>query len=165
MVLSRNSSAALITTKAGLVIRSWALSRRQTDFTYLKVIGWGWYYLSTILDDFSRYVIAWKLCTSMRAEDVTDTLELASVVATPSCRNGKGSDETHCRSACPLRRSARIPCHPDHPVTRPQPTTMRQSRPSARSLAYRRKARHDRTRSTLSQSHSLPPRSGLFRQD
>lgn len=41
----------------------------QTDFTYLKVIGWGWYYLSTILDDFSRYVIAWKLCTTMRAED------------------------------------------------------------------------------------------------
>ena len=31
----------------------------QTDFTYLKVIGWGWFYLSTILDDFSRYVIAW----------------------------------------------------------------------------------------------------------
>ena len=33
----------------------------QTDFTYLKVIGWGWFYLSTILDDFSRYIIAWKL--------------------------------------------------------------------------------------------------------
>ena len=49
----------------------------QTDFTYLKVIGWGWYYLSTILDDYSRYVIAWKLCSTMKAEDVTDTLELA----------------------------------------------------------------------------------------
>ena len=49
----------------------------QTDFTYLKVIGWGWYYLSTILDDFSRYIVAWKLCTTMRAEDVTDTLEMA----------------------------------------------------------------------------------------
>lgn len=49
----------------------------QTDFTYLKVIGWGWFYLSTILDDFSRFIVAWKLCTSMRAGDVTDTLELA----------------------------------------------------------------------------------------
>ncbi len=34
-------------------------------------------YLSTVLDDFSRYIIAWKLCTNMRAEDVTDTLDLA----------------------------------------------------------------------------------------
>jgi transposase InsO family protein len=49
----------------------------QTDFTYLKIIGWGWFYLSTILDDYSRYVIAWKLCTTMKASDVTDTLELA----------------------------------------------------------------------------------------
>ncbi len=47
----------------------------QTDFTYLKVIGWGWLYLSTILDDYSRYVIAWRLCTTMKAQDVTDTLE------------------------------------------------------------------------------------------
>ena len=49
----------------------------QTDFTYLKVIGWGWFYLSTILDDYSRYIVSWKLCTNMRVEDVTDTLELA----------------------------------------------------------------------------------------
>jgi len=49
----------------------------QTDFTYLKVIGWGWFYLSTILDDYSRYIGSWKLCTTMKAGDVTDTLELA----------------------------------------------------------------------------------------
>ena len=49
----------------------------QTDFTYIKVIGWGWFYLSTILDDFSRYIITWKLCTTMKAGDVTETLELA----------------------------------------------------------------------------------------
>ena len=49
----------------------------QTDFTYLKIIGWGWMYLSTILDDFSRYVVAWKRCTSMTSRDVTETLELA----------------------------------------------------------------------------------------
>ena len=49
----------------------------QTDFTYLKVTGWGWFYLSTVLDDFSRYIVAWKLCTTMAASDVTDTLDLA----------------------------------------------------------------------------------------
>jgi putative transposase len=49
----------------------------QTDFTYLKVTGWGWYYLSTVLDDFSRFIIAWKLCATMRATDVTETLYLA----------------------------------------------------------------------------------------
>jgi transposase InsO family protein len=49
----------------------------QTDFTYLKVIGWGWFYLSTILDDYSRYIIAWKLCTPMQSGDVSDTLDLA----------------------------------------------------------------------------------------
>lgn len=49
----------------------------QTDFTYLKVTGWGWFYLSTVLDDFSRYIVAWKLCTTMAASDVTETLELA----------------------------------------------------------------------------------------
>ena len=49
----------------------------QTDFTYLKVTGWGWFYLSTVLDDFSRYIIAWKLCATMKADDVTATLDLA----------------------------------------------------------------------------------------
>ena len=49
----------------------------QTDFTYLKITGWGWYYLSTILDDYSRYIVAWKLCETMKAQDVTDTLDLA----------------------------------------------------------------------------------------
>lgn len=49
----------------------------QTDFTYLKVIGWGWFYLSTVLDYYSRYIISWKLCTTMSTSDVTDTLNLA----------------------------------------------------------------------------------------
>jgi len=49
----------------------------QTDFTYLKVIGWGWFYLSTVLDDYSRCILAWKLCTSMTATDVSDTLQIA----------------------------------------------------------------------------------------
>jgi len=61
----------------------------QTDFTYFKIIGWGWFYLSTVLDDFSRYVIAWKLCTTMKAQDVTETLELALAAS--------GCDQAHVR--------------------------------------------------------------------
>src|SRR6187200_705635 len=59
----------------------------QTDFTYLKVIGWGWFYLSSVLDDFSRYIVAWKLCTTMRVENVTDTLNLA--LAASGCDNSR----------------------------------------------------------------------------
>ena len=40
-----------------------------------------------MLDDFSRYIIAWKLCSTMRAEDVTDTLELALTAS--------GCDQAH----------------------------------------------------------------------
>jgi putative transposase len=47
----------------------------QTDFTYFKVLSWGWYYLSTVLDDYSRFIVAWRLCTGMSANDVTDTLD------------------------------------------------------------------------------------------
>ena len=46
-----------------------------TDFTYFRMVGWGWYFLSMILDDYSRYIITWCLTTTMAAADVTDTLE------------------------------------------------------------------------------------------
>jgi putative transposase len=42
----------------------------QTDFTYFKVVGWGWYYLQTILHDYSRYIIHWELCEGMEHQDV-----------------------------------------------------------------------------------------------
>ena len=47
----------------------------QTDFTYFRVVGWGWYFLSTILDDYSRYIITWRLTMTMAAADVTGALE------------------------------------------------------------------------------------------
>ena len=49
----------------------------QTDFTQFKVIDWGWYYLSTVLDDYSRYILAWKLSPTMNADDVEETLIMA----------------------------------------------------------------------------------------
>lgn len=58
----------------------------QTDFTYFKILGWGWYYLSTILDDYSRYIVHWQLCETMKAEDVRATIDHAVKKA----RLGKG---------------------------------------------------------------------------
>jgi transposase InsO family protein len=49
----------------------------QTDFTYFRIVGWGWYYLSTVLDDYSRYIVTWMLSPSMGAEDVKTTLDQA----------------------------------------------------------------------------------------
>src|SRR5271155_4726941 len=80
LALDLITSPAFVTMKAADEFKNKTTAPNQlwqTDFTYLKVTGWGWFYLSTILDDFSRYIIAWKLCTTMKAEDVTDTLELA----------------------------------------------------------------------------------------
>lgn len=53
----------------------------QTDFTYFKIIGWGTYYLSTVIDDFSRYIVHWELCKTMKAEDAQRTVDRAIVKA------------------------------------------------------------------------------------
>ena len=49
----------------------------QTDFTYFRVEGRGWFYLSTILDDYSRYIIHHELCESMKVPDVKRSVEAA----------------------------------------------------------------------------------------
>ena len=100
----------------------------QTDFTYLKVIGWGWFYLSSVLDDFSRYVIAWKLCATMKAEDVSATLELAlkasglgkaRVVHRPRLLSDNGSSYISTELARWLHKNriAHVRGAPYHPMT------------------------------------------------
>src|SRR5476649_2454908 len=100
----------------------------QTDFTYLKVTGWGWFYLSTVLDDFSRYIIAWKLCTTMKAQDVTDTLDLAlaasgcdqaRVVHKPRLLSDNGSSYVSADLADWLdaQNMSHVRCAPYHPQT------------------------------------------------
>ena len=74
----------------------------QTDSTYLPVVGWGWYYLSTVLDDYSRKILAWTLSATMRAEDVTETLDLA--------RAATGVDRVHVRHK-PRLLSDNGPCY------------------------------------------------------
>ncbi|WP_425568146.1 IS3 family transposase [Snuella lapsa] len=53
----------------------------QTDFTYFKIVGWGWYYLSTVLDDYSRYIVHYKLCSTMKTEEVMHTIDQAQIKA------------------------------------------------------------------------------------
>ena len=53
----------------------------QTDFTYFKIIDGGWYSLSTVRDDFSRFILAWRLCSGMAASDVSATREDALTFA------------------------------------------------------------------------------------
>lgn len=49
----------------------------QTDFSYFKIVHWGWYYLSSVMDDYSRYILSWKLFSTMSADDVKETLDMA----------------------------------------------------------------------------------------
>jgi len=53
----------------------------QNDFTYFKIMGWGWFYLSTILDDFSRYIIHWELCQHQKQEDAERVISDAKSIA------------------------------------------------------------------------------------
>ena len=64
----------------------------QTDFTYLKIMGWGWYYLSTVLDDFSRFIVAWKLCaTTLDLALAASGLDQMTVVHRPRLLSDNGA--------------------------------------------------------------------------
>lgn len=48
-----------------------------TDGAYLKVAGWGYYYLVTVLDDYSRYILAWRLQQDMTANSLIEAVQEA----------------------------------------------------------------------------------------
>jgi putative transposase len=112
----------------------------RTSFTYLKVTGWGWFYLSIVLDDFSRYVVAWKLCASMAARDVTDTLELALTASGCSearvrhrprllSDNGPGYVADELANRLAAKRMEHVRGAPSHPQTPDEIERMRLNSP------------------------------------
>jgi putative transposase len=48
-----------------------------TDGAYLKVVGWGYYYLVTVLDDYSRFILAWRLQPDMTAGSLIEVVQEA----------------------------------------------------------------------------------------
>jgi putative transposase len=48
-----------------------------TDCSHIKVFDWGWYYLVTVMDDYSRFILAWELKSNMAAGSLIDVVQKA----------------------------------------------------------------------------------------
>jgi putative transposase len=48
-----------------------------TDCCHLKVTYWGWYYLDTVMDDFSRVILSWDLKMDMSGGSMEDVVQQA----------------------------------------------------------------------------------------
>jgi transposase InsO family protein len=48
-----------------------------TDASYFRVVGWGYYYLVTVMDDYSRFILAWKLQKDMSANSLIEVVQEA----------------------------------------------------------------------------------------
>jgi putative transposase len=48
-----------------------------TDCAHLKVVDWGYYYLVTVMDDYSRMILAWELKQDMAAASLIDVVQKA----------------------------------------------------------------------------------------
>jgi len=48
-----------------------------TDASYFKVVGWGYYYLVTVMDDYSRFILAWELQRDMTADSLIEVVQEA----------------------------------------------------------------------------------------
>jgi putative transposase len=48
-----------------------------TDASYFRVVGWGYYYLVTVMDDYSRFILAWKLQKDMSANSLIEVVQQA----------------------------------------------------------------------------------------
>ena len=48
-----------------------------TDASYFRVVGWGYYYLVTVMDDYSRFILAWRLQRDMTSDSFIEVVQEA----------------------------------------------------------------------------------------
>lgn len=95
----------------------------QTDFSYFRITGWGNYYMSSVLDDYSRFIIAWDLLPNMKADDARTTVDKAIIQSgiSPNQMPKLLSDNGSCYIATEFRNYLKhvgikqingAPCHP-----------------------------------------------------
>jgi len=79
----------------------------QADVTYIHIPGHGWWYAVTVIDDYSRYLLACHFTPSHRATVVTAALDAARADPSPwhddAIRAAAGAVAGNCRG--PRRRS------------------------------------------------------------
>ncbi|MFC2013363.1 transposase [Chloroflexota bacterium] len=69
---TQTSAASEYHTKTTRPHQMWA-----TDASYFRVVGWGYYYLVTVMDDYSRFILAWKLQKDMSANSLIEVIQEA----------------------------------------------------------------------------------------
>ena len=99
-----------------------------TDASYFRVVGWGYYYLVTVMDDYSRFILAWKLQKDMSAnslieviQDAVDATGMADVPVEDRTKllsdNGAGYVSRSFRDYLHLAGIRHILAAPFHPQT------------------------------------------------
>ena len=99
-----------------------------TDASYFRVAGWGFYYLVTVMDDFSRFILAWKLQRDMTSDSfievVQDAVDLTGMTEVPMedrtrllSDNGPGYVSRSFRDYLHLAGIRHILASPYHPQT------------------------------------------------
>jgi RNA-directed DNA polymerase len=100
----------------------------HTDASYFFVVGWGYYYLISVLDDYSRMVLAWRVQPSMASaciiEVVQDAVEFTGLPTVPVepgpallTDNGPGFLSRALEEFLKVRTMKHIVASPYHPQT------------------------------------------------
>ncbi len=99
-----------------------------TDASYFRVVGWGYYYLVTVMDHYSRSILAWKVQRDMTSDslievvqDAVDTTGMDQVPVRDRTRllsdNGSGYVSRAFREYLHLVGIRHILASPYHPQT------------------------------------------------